>query len=299
MPITHAHMVLGHPESAAAARELAKTLGCHYDQLSLHHFPDGESRVRLPTQLAQHVIIYRSLDRPNDKLIELLLTTRGLRDNGVATITLVAPYLCYMRQDCAFEPGDIVSQQVIGEFLSQQVDHLLTVDPHLHRVHDLSQAVPCRQALHISAAPMFRDYLDQQYHDAVLLGPDAESQQWVASIAGDDYRYGVATKQRFGDRQVEIQLPELELQQQTVVLIDDVISTGQTLMKTVEAVRQRQVAQIIILVTHALFADTEFDQALYDHGVTAIISTDSIPHRSNHLPLASSLASSLTDHNIV
>jgi ribose-phosphate pyrophosphokinase len=293
--VAHEHLVLGHPESASAARNLALELGHPYAEVQIHHFPDGESRVKLPTELARHVIVYRSLDRPNNKLVELLLTTRSLREQGVEQITLVAPYLCYMRQDCAFEAGDVVSQQVIGEFLSQHIDTLLTVDPHLHRVHQLSQAVPCQRALNITAAPLFRDYLDQSVPNAILLGPDAESEQWVASIAGHDYQYGVAHKQRFGDRQVQIQLPEVALQGQTVVLIDDVISTGQTLLKTVEAIKQQQVRKIVILVTHALFADSEFDQTLYDHGVADIISTDSIPHRSNRLMLATSLAGALTE----
>ena len=288
------YVVLGYDESKAAAQGLAKALTCDYRDIQVHRFPDGESRVTLPACAASKVIIYRSMDRPNDKLIELLLTIRTLRANGVKHITLVAPYLCYMRQDCAFEKGDVVSQQVIGEFLSQHVDTLLTVDPHLHRVHKLSEAIPCQQAINITAAPLFRNYLDQHLKDAILLGPDAESEQWVKSIAGEDYNYGVAHKQRHGDRDVAIQLPDLVLENKTIVLIDDVISTGQTLLKTVEAIRRHQAEKIIIMVTHALFADEDFDQTLYDNGVTDIISTDSIPHRSNQLELASLLADAIT-----
>ena len=288
------YAVLGYDESTAAQR-LAKMLTCKYHSIQTHHFPDGESRITLPTTHVSKVIIYRSMDRPNDKLIELLLTIRTLRANGVKHITLVAPYLCYMRQDCAFEEGDVVSQQVIGEFLSQHVDTLLTVDPHLHRVHELSQAIPCQQAINITAAPLFRDYIDQHLKDAILLGPDAESEQWVKSIAGKDYNHGVAHKQRHGDRDVTIQLPDIVLENKTIVLIDDVISTGQTLLKTVEAIRQHQAEKIIIMVTHALFADEDFDQTLYDNGVTDIVSTDSIPHRSNQLELASLLAKAITN----
>ncbi|MFO7602478.1 MAG: ribose-phosphate diphosphokinase [Gammaproteobacteria bacterium] len=287
-------VVLSHPESAPAAESLAAALGCACRAIDLHRFPDGESRVTLPTELSTRVILYRSLDRPNPKLIELLLTIRGLRARGVQHITLVAPYLCYMRQDCAFEPGDVISQQVIGEFMAQHVDTLISVDPHLHRVSTLTEAMPCPQAMSLSAAPLFRDYLDQHHRGAVLLGPDAESAQWVASIAGDAYPFAVAQKHRHGDREVHIELPPLELRDQTVVLIDDVISTGQTLLKTVEALHQQQVRGIIILVTHALFADEDFDQALYASGVTEIISTDSIPHRSNRLALAPLLAAALT-----
>lgn len=288
-------LVLGYAECRNAAQRLASTLDCDYKEIRLHHFPDGESRVNVPTEAASNVIIYRSLDRPNNKLIELLLSISALRDNGAKQITLIAPYLCYMRQDCAFEAGDVISQQVIGDFLAQHVDTLITVDPHLHRVHELKQAVPCPQAINITAAPLFRDYLHQHIHDAVLLGPDEESEQWVASIAGDDYNFGVARKQRHSDLDVEIHLPNLPLQNKTVVLIDDVVSTGQTLLKTVEAIQLQQPEKIIIMVTHALFADEDFDQTLYDNGVADIISTDSIPHRSNQLELALPLAAAIKD----
>ena len=287
-------VVLGHTECRGPAQRLAEALACDYKEIHIHHFPDGESRVNLPTDIAGNVILYRSLDRPNTKLIELLLTLRTLRDNGAKSITLIAPYLCYMRQDCAFQTGDVISQQVIGDFLAQYVDTLITVDPHLHRVHELKQAVPCPQAINITAAPLFRDYLDLHLRDAILLGPDAESKQWVASIAGNNYSFGVAHKQRHGDRDVEIQLPELLLQNKTIVLIDDVISTGQTLLKTVEAINQHHAEKIIIMVTHALFADTTFDQVLYDNGVADIISTDSILHRSNQLELVSLLVEAIT-----
>ena len=203
------YIVLGHAESAVAAQNLAQMLACAYDEIRIHHFPDGESRVSLPTTLASNIILYRSLDRPNDKLIELLLTTRTLRANGARHITLVAPYLCYMRQDSAFESGDVISQQVVGEFIAQHIDKLITVDPHLHRVHQLAQVVPCQQTICLTAAPLIRDYLDQHLADAILIGPDAEAEQWVASIAGEHYRFGVAHKQRHGDRDVDIQLPDL------------------------------------------------------------------------------------------
>ncbi len=296
MFIKQDHVVLGHPESTVAARHLAETLDCAYHEIQIHHFPDGESRVTLPVDLPARVIVYRSLNRPNDKLIELLLTTRALRNQGTTHITLVAPYLCYMRQDCAFEAGDVISQRVVGEFIAQHIDRLITIDPHLHRVQTLLEAVPCQQAISLTAAPLFRDYLEQHLdNNAILLGPDAESEQWVASIAGDRYRFGVAHKQRHGDRDVEILIPSLPYQGHTIVLIDDVISTGQTLLKTVEAIRTHQPEKIVILVTHALFAEPDFDQTLYDNGVTDIISTDSIPHRDNPLLLAPLLARAITD----
>lgn len=97
------------------------------------------------------VIFYCSLDKPNNKLIELFLAAAGARDMGARTVSLVAPYLCYMRQDKAFHCGEVVSQQVIGNLLAGYFDNVITVDAHLHRVHHLADAVPVSQAVNITA----------------------------------------------------------------------------------------------------------------------------------------------------
>ncbi|MCZ4328253.1 ribose-phosphate pyrophosphokinase-like domain-containing protein, partial [Brachybacterium paraconglomeratum] len=86
--------------------------------------------------------LYRSLDQPNEKLVELLLAARTARTLGAPHLTLVAPYLPYMRQDIAFSPGEAVSQRIVGPFLASLVDAVITVDPHLHRVASLRDVVP-------------------------------------------------------------------------------------------------------------------------------------------------------------
>src|SRR5690606_12123678 len=109
-----------------------------------HRFPDGELRLRLPATLPAAVVLFRGLHQPNEKLVELLLTARTARGAGARHLTLVAPYLAYMRQDMAFAPGEAVSQRIVGDFLAQLFDAVITVDPHLHRVARLDEAVPVR-----------------------------------------------------------------------------------------------------------------------------------------------------------
>ena len=145
-------VVLGFPGSTRQAAALAGRISAPYSAVEVHRFPDGESRVRLPAELPDRAIFYCSLDHPNDKLVELLLAAGAARELGVRHLTLVAPYLCYMRQDKAFHPGEAVSQRIVGMFLAGQVDKLVTVDPHLHRVATLAEAVPARETLTLSAA---------------------------------------------------------------------------------------------------------------------------------------------------
>jgi len=115
-------LVLGFPEYAEQARRFAAKAKLDYAQVQVHRFPDGESRVRLPADLPPRIYFCRSLDRPNYKLVELVLAAQTARDLGAEDLTLVAPYLCYMRQDTAFEPGEAVSQRIIGRMLAELFD---------------------------------------------------------------------------------------------------------------------------------------------------------------------------------
>ena len=116
-------------------------IGRKHATVDIHRFPDGESRLALPPALPEAVLLFRSLHDPNAKLTELLIAAGGARALGARQLALVAPYLCYMRQDKAFVPGQPVSQRIIGALLAQHFEAVLTVDPHLHRVATLAEAV--------------------------------------------------------------------------------------------------------------------------------------------------------------
>ena len=286
-------LVLGFSDYAQAGQRFAATLDIPYAEIEVYHFPDGENRLRLPERLAEHLIICRSLQQPNDKLIELLFTVRTARELGVKTLTLVAPYLCYMRQDKAFHPGEAVSQKIIGGFITELFDHLVTVDPHLHRVHTLSENFPMKKAIALSATTLLGQFLAAQGDDFVLLGPDEESRQWVAAIAHiGAFPFAVAHKQRFADHHVEVTLPELDVHNRAVVLVDDMISTGQTMIETTKQLLDKGAKSVSCLVTHALFTE-ETTRALHDSGITNIWSSDAIPHSTNVVSLDKLLAGSM------
>ena len=286
-------LVLGFPDYEAQGRGLASALGAPFALVDLHRFPDGESRLRLPEALAERVVLCRSLDRPNDKLVEIMLAAQGARSLGATHVTLVAPYLCYMRQDAAFVPGEVVSQRVIGRFLAGCADVLVAVDPHLHRTASLAEVVPAERALALSAAPAMGRFLIERGAHALLVGPDEESGQWVrtvASVAGLDHV--IARKTRRGDRRVEITLPEGDYCDRDIVLVDDVASTGRTLAVAAQALAAVGAARVDVLVTHALFVEGAL-AALEAAGVGEVWSSDSVSHPSNAFALAPMLAEAL------
>jgi ribose-phosphate pyrophosphokinase len=287
-------MILGFPDSRVQASALAQVLDLPYAEVGLHRFPDGESRLTLPGHGTDHLVLFRSLDRPNEKLVELLLAGRALRERGVRRLSLVAPYLCYMRQDSAFHPGEVVSQKIIGGLLADLFDDLVTVDPHLHRVSRLEQAVPVKNPVAVSAAPLFGGYLAGLGGAPLILGPDAESAQWVRAIAeAGGFPYAIAEKKRHGDRKVDIVLPsDLSLAGRKVVLADDMASTGTTLAEAAARIAAQGAAEIRVLVTHPVFVGDAVEN-LYRHGVAAIGSSDSIVHPTNVVSLAPALAEAL------
>jgi len=288
-------LVLGFAEYAPQGQRLAEALGCPYAQIQVHRFPDGERLVTLPPELPEEIVFCRSLNDPDHKLIELLLGAETARAAGARRLTLVAPYLCYMRQDIAFHPGEAVSQRIIGRLLAGLFDRVLSVDAHLHRIDRLGQALPGIQAINLSAGPLFAECLGQRSDQPLLVGPDGESAQWVETIArAAGLESVVASKRRLGDQKVEVRLPDGAYRERAIVLVDDIISTGNTLMRVTEQLSAAGAGSVEALVTHALF-DAETGGRLQAAGIRKVWSTDSVPHPSNHLWLAPLLARALTD----
>lgn len=281
-------MILGFDDYEEQARSLAEFLGTPFAPVTVHYFPDDECKVTLPQELPEHVVFCRSLDYPNKKLVELLLAAKTARELGVKKLTLVAPYLCYMRQDKAFNPGESVSQKIIGSFLAELFDHVITVDPHLHRTHVFNKAVPAKYAVALSATPIMSQFLHNT-PGAILLGPDSESEQWVRSIAeGVGVSFCVASKQRLGDREIRITLPEIDMTGKQVIVVDDVVSSGETIAIAAQQCLARGASRVDVLVVHPLFApgETGAVDRIKQAGVEEIWSTDSIPHPSNCISLA-------------
>ncbi len=293
-----AALLLHFEDERAAAQRLAQACGIPAASIESHRFPDEELRLRLPVdaqgKLPEQLVIYRSLDRPNDKLIELMLVARQARELGARNLTLVAPYLAYMRQDMAFHPGEIVSQKVVGRFLADLFDAVITVDPHLHRIRTLDEAIALPHAISLSGAPMLAQLIARHHDKPLLIGPDAESAQWIEAAARvHGFDYGVCTKQRHGDKQVEITLPTVPVLGRAVVLLDDVASSGRTLAVAARLLRDAGAASVDVAVTHALFAGDALD-VIQSAGVAHVWSTDCIAHPSNAIEMAPALAQALT-----
>ncbi|HJQ83432.1 MAG TPA: ribose-phosphate diphosphokinase [Candidatus Binatia bacterium] len=275
-------LVLAAAGNDALAHGLARRLELEVGRTVLRTFPDGESYVRIETPVAgRAVVVACTLDRPDRKLLPLLLLAATARDLGATRVGLVAPYLAYLRQDRRFVEGEGVTSAYFARLVSAAFDWLVTVDPHLHRHAELAEiyAIP---TVALPAAPLLAVWIRREAGDAVLVGPDAESRQWVGAVAADaGVPFVVVDKIRRGDRDVEVSVPDLDAWPgRRPVLVDDIISTGATMRAAVGRLARPGAAAPVCLGVHAVFAEGAHD-ALRAAGAARIVTTNTIVHPSN------------------
>ncbi|WP_273167954.1 ribose-phosphate diphosphokinase [Marinobacter sp.] len=273
-------------ENHPLREKLCDQLGLEQGRLEFRRFPDGESYLRIDTPVSgARCIVLADLSYPDTRYLAHLFLFETLRELGARSVGLVAPYLCYMRQDRRFRAGEAVTSGVFAQSLSRHIDWLITVDPHLHRYHSLGEiySVPTQV---VQGAPALASWLRGQ-NDLLLVGPDAESEQWVASIAeASSHPYVIGAKQRLGDRRVEVALPDLSRYRgRTAIIIDDVISSGRTVGECVKALRLQGMEAILCAAVHGIFAEAS-DQYLLDTGLQALVTTNTIPHRTNGIDIS-------------
>ncbi len=270
---------------------LAPSIDAETGKAVLRRFPDGEAYWRYETPVSgRAVALLCTLDRPDTKALPLLFAAAAARELKAKSVGLVAPYLAYMRQDHRFQPGEAITSGTFAKIVSGEIDWLVTVDPHLHRRYSLDEiySVPTR-TLH--AAPLIAQWIRDNVQDPLLIGPDRESEQWVAAVArGADAPHIVLRKIRRGDRQVEVSVPDLApWKARTPVILDDIISTGQTMIATIKHLARAQMPPSVCVAVHGIFAGDALEE-LMRAGAARVVTTNTISHSSNGIDISGLLA---------
>lgn len=281
------------PGQDALGASLQSLSGFTPGQMSLRQFPDGETYVRVLDDVrGAEVAILCQLHHPDEKTLPLLLLVATLRDLGARRVGIIAPYLAYMRQDKRFHEGEGISARYFARLMSQQVDWLLTVDPHLHRIHALSEvySIP---ALAMTAVQPIALWLRAHVTRPLVIGPDGESEQWAARVAeAAGCPYEVLTKERFGDRDVQVSVPHVAAYlEYTPVLVDDIISTGRTMQQAARHLQDAGLCAPVCIGVHGIFADGAL-QEMQAAGLR-VVTSNSIPAPGDQIDLAPLLAEGL------
>ena len=279
-------LTLALPSNEALAHQLAQACGSAVGSIETRRFPDGESYVRLHGDPAGRAVdLVCTLDRPDPQFLSLVFAADAARELGASEVNLVAPYLAYMRQDKRFHDGESVTSRSFARLVSSTFDQLLTVDPHLHR-HPTLSAVYTIPTTTLHAAPLLADWIAQEVDQPLIVGPDEESEQWAGAIAARiGVPHAVLRKTRHGDRSVDIDAPDLSSwRDRTPVLVDDIASSGRTLIMAAHKLVEQGMRRPECVVVHALFAEDAWTHLV--PLFSRITSTDAVPHASNGIALA-------------
>lgn len=283
------------PGNESLAVNLGRQLKAEVVSLETRDFPDGETYLRFCSEIAgRDLALVCTLDRPNTKLVAAYLAAATARDIGARRVGLVAPYLGYMRQDKRFKPGEAISSRHVASLVSSVFDWMVTVDPHLHRYHALGEiyTIPTRAA---HAAPLISKWIKENVMNPVIIGPDSESQQWVAAVAvASDAPYTVMEKIRRGDRDVEVSFRDLDpMTDRTPVLVDDIISSGRTMVEAVRTLRSLGFQTPTCLAVHGIFAGDAYSTLLEAGGRVATCNT--VSHISNQIDVTNLLSDAVRE----
>lgn len=283
------------PGNESVAVALARHLNAEVVSMETRDFPDGESYLRFCSDIAgRDIAVVCTLDHPNTKLVATYLAAATARDIGARRVGLVAPYLGYMRQDKRFKPGESISSRYVATLLSSVFDWMITVDPHLHRYSALGDiyTIPTRSA---HAAPLISKWIKENVINPVIIGPDSESQQWVAAVAkASDAPYIVMQKIRRGDRDVEVSFRDLDpMTDRMPVVVDDIISSGRTMVEAVRTLRSRGFRTPTCLAVHGIFEGDAYSTLLEAGAIVATCNT--VPHISNRIDITNLLSDAVRE----
>jgi ribose-phosphate pyrophosphokinase len=277
-------MVLALPGGERLAARLRRALHFSDGALSVHRFPDGEVRVRIGgSPEGEAVVLVGSLDRPDEKVLPFWFAARAARDMRAREIGLVAPYFPFLRQDAAFAPGEAVSSRLFAGLVSEAVDWLVTVDPHLHRTHNLGELFTIPTEV-VHTAPSIAGWIRRRVDRPLIVGPDEESAQWAADVAaGVGAPWVVMTKRRLGDHAVELTLPRMGgLEGRQAVLVDDIVASGGTVRAASRLLANAGFPLRWVVAVHAV-ADPLRVEALEREAGVELITCNTIAHPSNRI----------------
>jgi len=278
-------------------RDVALQLKAPVMEFQTRRFPDGERYVKLNGSCKGNAvaIVQSTYKEPDELLMEFVMLADAAHGDGASKVIGVFPYLAYLRQDMRFHHGEALSSQVFARLVnSSDISKLITLDPHLHRIHDLKQLfhIP---TMNLSAMPALASYLSEHAKlvNPVVVAPDEEASQWASKVAAQlKTEYIIARKVRLGDESVDIEFRGPEISHRDVVIVDDIVSTGGTVAKMAVALRKLSVGRITILTTHGLFTQGAYHR-IRTSGVDDVVATDSVPNEYAFVGVAPIIASGL------
>jgi ribose-phosphate pyrophosphokinase len=276
------------------AKRVASLLKVPYSELEVTHFPDSEIKLRYKISLKKKavVLVQSFYGNVNDCIIETLFAAETARDLGAKKVTLVAPYFPYLRQDKRFNPGECISLKTIAKNIDEDFDKVIIMDPHLHREKTLKHIfkIPAKK---LTANPLIEEFIKNKIKNPIIIGPDWESYKWAQRVAekiGCDF--AIMEKKRFSATNVKVTLhKKIHVQNKNLVFIDDMISTGNTLLEAIRALKDLGAKRVTCFAVHGILVNNAL-KSLRKAGAT-VVTANTIPNEVASIDVSGLISQSL------
>ena len=282
--------IVGGSASRRLAGELSRSLGVVTSEVEVTRFPDDECYIRIDDNLGGQDVVVVQTAWPDQNIVELMLLQDAVGEMNPSSVTTVAPYFGYARQDKKFKDGEPISARALARTIRAQTDRFVTVDVHAASVMSWFEGSP---ALNVSAHAEIGRFLKERGVELVL-SPDKgrwENARRVADVVGCEADFLV--KERLDGETVTMTPKSLGAEGKKVAIVDDIISTGGTIAKASEQLRKQGAARIIAICTHGVFAGNAIPKLR--GACDEVHSTDTIENPTTSVTVAPEIARAIRD----
>jgi len=287
--------VIAGPASPELAAKIAKRLGAQLVVAKLKIFSDGESKLTIGKTRKNCIVVQSTYPPVDTHIMQALMLAKQCADGGASNVCAVIPYLAYARQDRAFLEGEAISISLLAKLMSASgIKNLVTVDIHSQRAMSYFSSIGIRN---VSSIPLLAEYAKGLgLHEPIAVTPDAGGEERVRMFAdqlGSDVLIMRKSRSRStGEVTVEAKL-ESDVTGRDIILVDDMISSGGSVIKAAQVLKEGGAARIYAMCVHALMTG-DAGQKIENAGVTDVIGTNSIPNQYARVDLSPALASELS-----
>ena len=281
-------IVVGGSSSRDLAKELSALLGCPFIQATTTRFPDTECYTRIDSEGLNDDVVIVQNTYPDSNMIEMFLLQDAVKKMGARTITLVIPYFGYARQDRVFKSGEPESAKVMAKHLGLVCDRVVTVDIHKESVLD---HFDCPH-LDLKAATSIAEQFKNKGIDLVL-SPDVGA-KIRAQMVGE--RLGVPfdhlEKVRLSGSDVRISPAKMDCKGKNILIVDDMISTGGTIVAAKQALKEAGAKSVSVACTHGVFVNNALER-LTGNSLDAVLCCNTLENEVSHISVAGIIADAL------
>jgi len=281
--------VIGGSASQMLTNALVQLPGFEQTPVKIKRFPDTECYVKIRENLKGEDVVLVATTYPDEKIIETLLLQDAIRNSNSGKLYTVVPYFGYARQDKLFEEGEAVSSRNLAKHIGLLSDKVYTIDIHNVSIMDAFGT----SAENLTGMKAIGEYLASNGVEAIL-SPDVGSKD-RASVAAEaaGCSWDFLEKTRHSSTRVEIKPKHLDVDGKTVAIVDDIISTGGTIIKATDQLKDQGAKKIIAACTHGLFTGNAITKL--STACDMVFSTDTLESMASQISMASVLSKALTE----